>query len=247
MGKGKLSKFEEMKTFPNVFQPPFKEVFGKDFTLKYKWSETHFRNKHPIVLELGCGKGEYTLGLAKLFPGKNFIGIDIKGARIWKGAKKAWQQKMSNVAFIRTRIEFINSFFGRGEVQEIWLTFPDPQLKIRHRKKRLTSARFLGSYQDFLQDRGIIHLKTDSEELYHYTLELTKLNGLHVVFSTEDLYGHQQMDKVYGIRTFYENRFIEQEKKICFLEFELPRDKILQEPGFPQEEHPKYLESESGT
>ena len=169
------------------------------------------------------------------------------GARIWKGAKKAWQERMPNVAFLRTRIEFINSFFGQGEVEEIWLTFPDPQLKKRRRKKRLTSARFLGSYQDFLKDRGIIHLKTDSEELYRYTLEMIKLNGLHVVFSTDDLYGHQHMDKVYGIRTFYENRFIEQEKKICFLEFELPRDKIIQEPDFPEEDNPEYLESESGT
>ena len=163
-----------MKTFDNVFQPSFKQVFQKDFKLKGQWASRYFRNENPIILELGCGKGEYTIGLAERFPDINFIGIDIKGARIWTGAKKAYLEKIPNVAFIRTRIEFINSFFSPAEVDEIWLTFPDPQLKKRRNKKRLTSARFLNLYRGFLKDRGIIQLKTDNPILYEYTLELAK-------------------------------------------------------------------------
>lgn len=218
-----------MKTFNNVFQPSIEEVFGKDYRLKNKWAGEHFKNDHPIILELGCGKGEYTLGLAGIFPEKNFIGIDIKGARIWTGARQAHREKIPNVAFIRTRIEFINSFFGENEVDEIWLTFPDPQLKKRWNKKRLTTALFLNSYRDFLKDQGLIHLKTDNAELYQYTLDLVKVNALPLVFATDDLYGSNQEEMVYGIRTYYEQQFIEDGLNIHYLKFELPRDKVITE------------------
>lgn len=228
MGKGKLSKFEEMKTFENVFQPPFEEVYGKDFRLKGNWAG-HFGNKNPIILELGCGKGEYTMGLARILPDRNFIGLDIKGARIWTGAKKAHQEKIPNVAFIRTRVEFIRSFFAADEVEEIWLTFPDPQLKKRRNKKRLTAALFLNTYREFLKDGGTIHLKTDNAVLYHYTLGLIHANELPLIHCTEDLYGSGQADLVYGIRTFYEEQFIEEGLNIHYLAFRLPRDREIRE------------------
>ncbi len=230
MGKGKISKFEEMKTFRNVFQPSLDEVFGRDFHLKNKWAAEHFGNHHPLILELGCGKGEYTLGLAGIFPGMNFIGVDIKGARIWSGARKAEQENMPNVAFIRTRIEFINSFFGRDEVDEIWLTFPDPQAKKRRNKKRLTAAGFLNLYRGFLKDGGLMHLKTDNGLLYQYTLDLVKANELPLIVATDDLYGSQHADMVYGIRTFYEEQYNEEERNIHYLQFRLPSDKIIVEP-----------------
>ena len=230
MGKGKISKFEEMKTFNNVFEPSFDEVFGKDYKTKNNWAREHFKNDHPIILELGCGKGEYTIGMAGLFPEKNFIGIDIKGARIWTGARQAHLKNIRNVAFVRTRIEFINSFFGKDEVDEIWLTFPDPQLKKRRNKKRLTATRFLNSYQGFLKDRGLVHLKTDNTVLYHYTMEMVKVNALRLIFATEDLYGSKQSDMAYGIHSFYEQQFIEDGLKIHYLKFELPREKNIREP-----------------
>ncbi len=230
MGKGKISKFEEMKTFRNVFQPPFEEVFRRDFSLKGRWAPEHFGNSHPIVLELGCGKGEYTVGLAGIFPDKNFIGVDIKGARIWTGARQAHLEKIPNVAFIRTRIEFIHSFFGPGEVEEIWLTFPDPQLKKRRNKKRLTAARFLNLYREFLVDGGTVHLKTDNAVLYRYTLDLVRANDLPLDFATEDLYGSRQVDMVHGIRTFYEKQFIGEGMNIHYLRFRLPGDRVIREP-----------------
>jgi tRNA (guanine-N7-)-methyltransferase len=230
VGKGKLSKFEEMKTFDNVFQPDFEEVFNKDFKLKGSWASGHFRNDHPTVIELGCGKGEYTTGLAERFPEINFIGIDIKGARIWTGAKKAYLEKISNVAFIRTRIEFVNSFFAKDEVDEIWLTFPDPQLKKRRNKKRLTTARFLNIYRNFLKDNGIIHLKTDNQVLFEYTLTLARFNGLSIVFATDDLYGNDNQEMVCGIQTFYEKQFIDAGLRIHYLKFKLPHAKNILEP-----------------
>lgn len=222
MGKAKISKFEEMKTFENVFQPSFEEVFGKDFRLKGKWGSEFFGNDHPITLELGCGKGEYSVGLARLFPERNFIGIDIKGARIWTGARLASEEGIRNVAFIRTRIEFINSFFTENEIDEIWLTFPDPQLKKRRNKKRLTSPRFLNSYRGFLRDGGSIHLKTDNAELFHYTLSVAELNGLPVRSATNDLYRGGQDSTAHGIQTFYEKQFLEAGLPIHYLAFELP-------------------------
>jgi tRNA (guanine-N7-)-methyltransferase len=230
VGKGKLSKFEEMKTFDNVFQPTFEQVFTKDFELKGYWASRHFKNNNPIILELGCGKGEYAVGLAERFPGNNFIGIDIKGARIWTGAKKAFLEKISNVAFIRSRIEFINSFFSSGEVDEIWLTFPDPQLKKRRNKKRLTGARFLNLYRGFLKDNGIIHLKTDNSILFEYTLALARLNKLSIEYDTDNLYGGGNPEIVHGIKTFYENQFIAEGLKIHYLQFRLPNDKNIMEP-----------------
>ncbi len=218
-----------MKTFDNVFQPATEQVFQKDFGLKGQWASRHFRNKHPIILELGCGKGEYTIGLAERFPNINFIGIDIKGARIWTGARKAYLEKIPNVAFIRTRIEFVTSFFSPDEVDEIWLTFPDPQLKKRRNKKRLTAARFLNLYRQFLRDNGIIHLKTDNAVLYEYTLELARLNHLIVEYATENLYGSKNTELVHGIRTFYEEQFIEQGLNIHYLQFRLPSGKNIME------------------
>ena len=235
VGKGKLSKFEETKTFDNVFQPAFEQVFHKDFELKGHWASRHFRNNHPIILELGCGKGEYTIGLAERFPDTNFIGIDIKGARIWTGARKAYLEKIPNVAFIRTRIEFVNSFFGPAEVDEIWLTFPDPQLKKRRNKKRLTAARFLNLYRSLLKDNGIIHLKTDNALLYEYTLELARLNGLWVEYATNDLYGNENPELVHGIQTFYEKQFIAEGLNIHYLQFRLPSEKNILEPAEGEE------------
>jgi tRNA (guanine-N7-)-methyltransferase len=229
VGKGKLSKFEEMKTFDNVFQPAVEQVFHKDFEFKGHWASRYFRNKHPIIIELGCGKGEYTIGLAESFPDINFIGIDIKGARIWTGARKAYLEKIHNVAFIRTSIEFIDSFFSPAEVDEIWLTFPDPQLKKKRNKKRLTAARFLNLYRKFLKDNGIIHLKTDNPILYEYTLELARLNKLRVEYATNNLYGSEYPELVHGIRTFYEKQFIEEGLNIHYLQLRLPSGKNIME------------------
>ena len=168
MTKRKLERFTEMAHFRNVLQPGFDEVFGRKHPIMGKWHDTFFGNDNPIVIELGCGKGEYTVGLAKKFPEKNFIGIDIKGSRMWRGAKSAIEENLKNTGFLRTRIEFINSFFDKDEVDEIWLTFPDPQPKKSN--KRLSSCRFLNMYSNFLKQEGYIHLKTDSELLYSYTL-----------------------------------------------------------------------------
>ena len=218
-----------MKTFDNVFQPAFGEVFQKDFEFKGNWVSRYFMNNHPIILELGCGKGEYTVGLAKRFPDINFIGMDIKGARIWTGAKKAYLEKIRNVAFIRCRIEFLDSFFSPSEVSEIWLTFPDPQLKNRRNKKRLTAARFLNLYRKILKDNGIIHLKTDNPALYGYTLELARQNKLKVEYANNNIHGSEDQELVHGIRTFYEEQFIEQGLNIHYLQFRLPSGKNIME------------------
>lgn len=221
MGKNKHKKFAENQTFSNLFQPEFTEVWGVDFRLKGKWNELHFKNTNPIVLELGCGKGEYTVNLAKQYPNKNFIGIDIKGARLWTGAKEAVELNMSNVAFIRTRIEHISSFFAQGEVSEIWITFPDPQPRPAKARKRLSSSRFLTYYQKFLKPNGLVHLKTDSQGLYEYTKALVEQNGLKVIISTNDLYSGIVNDPILSIKTFYENQFLEIGKPITYLNFEL--------------------------
>jgi tRNA (guanine-N7-)-methyltransferase len=228
MVKKKLQRFAEMKTFPNVIQPAFDEVFGIDYHLKNYWNRHQFKNHNPIVLELGCGKGEYTTGLARHFPQKNFIGIDIKGARIWRGAKTALSDHLENVAFLRTHIELIHSFFGEGEVDEIWLTFPDPQLK--KKRKRLTSPRFLNTYAGFLKNGGLIHLKTDSRVLYEYTLDLVQQNNLQIRLHTTDLYHSGIENDILGIRTFYERQFLDQGMKITYLCFELPYGKTIEEP-----------------
>jgi len=223
-----------MRSFDRVFQPDFEEVFRKDHPLKGQWQRKVFQNEGPLTLELGCGKGEYTIGLAKMFPERNFIGVDIKGARIWKGAKTANEGKLMNVAFLRTRIELINSFFAAQEVSEIWITFPDPQLKKRRNKKRLTGSRFLNQYRGMLIDHGLVHLKTDNNTLYRYTLNLAAHNNLKVVYSTDDLYHSGIADEILSIRTFYESQFLEEGMKINYLAFRLPADREIVE--LPQEE-----------
>ena len=230
LGKRKLQRFEEMASFKRVFQPSFSEIFNADYSLKASWKKEIFKNDNPIVLELGCGKGEYTVGLARSFPHYNFIGVDIKGARLWRGAKTINDEEITNAAFLRTRIEFISNCFDKNEVDEIWLTFPDPQLKNRRRKKRLCSSEFLGLYQKFLKNNGIIHLKTDSPELYHYALGLARENDLEVILNTENLYNTVSLDEILGIRTFYEQQFIQEGKNIFYLKFRLPSLKIIYEP-----------------
>jgi tRNA (guanine-N7-)-methyltransferase len=234
VGKNKLQRFNEISVLPNVYQSAFEEVFNKDFHLKSKWGQEVFNNKAPIVLELGCGKGEYTIGLAQKYPDKNFIGIDIKGARIWKGAKYAYQNQLPNVAFLRTRIEFIRSFFGQGEVNEIWITFPDPQIKKRRNKKRLTAPGFLNAYKHFLVPGGTVHLKTDSVELFDYTQKVIAHNQLDIEFSTNDLYNGEINDDILCIRTFYEQMFIKEGKKITYSRFRL--DNVESITGPPDEE-----------
>ncbi len=231
VGKNKLQKFAENETFTNLFQPALEEVWQKDYHLKGNWNKVIFKNTNPIVLELGCGKGEYTINLAKMFPGKNFIGIDIKGARLWKGAKEATHLSLLNVMFIRTRIENIPSFFSPQEVSEIWVTFPDPQPRKSKAKKRLTSSRFLGYYQKLMKDKGTIHLKTDSQNLYEYTKALVEQNKLSIIHSTNDLYESKIVDPILSIKTYYEGMFLEQRLPITYIRFELDINKELKEPA----------------
>lgn len=230
MSKAKLTRFAEIKTFNNVFQPGFEEVYNQAFYLKGKWNKIYFRNKNPIILELGCGKGEYTTGMAELNRGINFIGVDIKGARIWTGAKYAYGNQLDNIAFVRTRIEFVHSLFDKDEIREIWLTFPDPQVKRRRNKKRLTGARFLRLYQQFLIDQGIIHLKTDNRDLYEYSKRLIQYNKMRIVYSTEDLYASDITGPVRDIQTYYEKQFLEQGLKIHYLAFKLDHAKEIKQP-----------------
>ena len=227
MGKNKLARWTELGSFDNVIQPEIGEVSGSDHPIKGKWNQEIFKNNNPIVLELGCGKGEYTVGLAKNFPDNNFIGIDIKGARMWRGAKTANEQNLQNVAFVRTRIEFINSFFSADEVDEIWITFPDPHPGGRNSNKRLTSPWFLNSYRLFLKDKGIIHLKTDSKELYEFTNKVLSYNNQGIIISTNDLYA-EKADTILSIRTHYEKIFLEAGLKINYLSFRLENDKIIE-------------------
>ena len=217
MGKNKLQKFEDMTHFPRVFQYPFAVLKERGFEMKGNWNETFFKNDNPIVLELGCGKGEYTVELAKLFPGKNFIGIDIKGARMWTGAKQALVDNMKNVAFLRTHIELISYFFASGEVSEIWITFPDPQMNKVN--KRMTSTRFIKLYNGILNDGGIIHLKTDSDFMYTYTCEMVKVNQFPVLVQTDDLYHSHLADEILSIQTFYEQQWLERGLSIKYLKF----------------------------
>ena len=239
--KNKLYKFKENETFAALLQPTTEELLCKDYKFKGRWGRLFFGNDNPIVLELGCGKGEYTVQLAKLSPQKNFIGIDIKGARLWKGAKSVTEEKISNAAFIRTRIEFIESLFGEGEISEIWITFADPQIK--RARKRLTGTLFLKRYSHFLKPNGIVHLKTDSLFLYKYTLFTAEQNRLQIINSIEDLYGAAAANAAAAngaaasnaaagvgenlpeglttIRTFYEQYYIKNGFTIKYLSFRL--------------------------
>lgn len=233
MGKGKLKKFRENESFSCLVQPATEEVLHRDHPLKGRWKNEMFHNDHPIVLELGCGKGEYTVALGERFPEKNHIGIDIKGARLWKGAKYATQQGLGNVAFLRTRIEFIESLFGPEEIDEIWITFADPQE--RKPRKRLTHPRFLESYRRILAPEGIIHLKTDSRLLHHFTRETVLQNGLPLIEACEDIYGTGRADDLLSIQTFYEKNFLAQGIPITYLAFRLDNKKVLVEPEWDQE------------
>lgn len=244
MGKGKLQKFAEMETFRNVFQYPYSVIENVPFEMKGRWRDEYFHNQNPIVLELGCGKGEYTVGLARMFPDINFIGVDIKGARMHKGAKEAISENLANVAFLRTNIEFIDRFFGEDEVQEIWLTFSDPQMK--NPRKRLSSTYFMERYRRFIVDKGIVHLKTDSNFLFTYTRYMVEHNSLPLLFSTEDLYHTDGIDEatrqILGIKTYYEQQWIERGLNIKYMKFELPRSGLLEEADIeiPLDEYRSY-------
>ena len=223
MGKNKLKRFAENKTFENVFQPTRQEMI-EGFELKGRWKKEFFQNDNPIVLELGCGKGEYTVALAQKYPDKNFIGIDIKGARFWRGAKTAIETGLSNVAFVRTQIELIYYAFAEKEVSEIWITFPDPQIKFRRTKHRLTHPEFLRKYFKVLDDKGLVHLKTDSEFLHGYTHGIIQMEGHEVLLSTHNVYhpdNKELPEEITSVQTFYEQKFLKENKNITYIRFSL--------------------------
>ncbi|MCD4665152.1 MAG: tRNA (guanosine(46)-N7)-methyltransferase TrmB [Bacteroidales bacterium] len=218
--KKKLLHFAENITFDNFIQLSYQEVIS-GVALKGKWEKNFFKNTNPIILELGCGKGEYTVRLAEKYPDKNYIGIDMKGARMWRGCKTSQEKKLKNVAFIRTKIELIKYFFEKNEISEIWLTFPDPQPKKFKARKRLTSPHFLELYNNILRPEGIIHLKTDNTGLFDYTLDVIKENGHQLLYLTKNLcYSGYNDDKIL-INTFYEKMFLEQNIPIKYLKFKL--------------------------
>lgn len=218
--KNKLKRFKENETFANVLQPKREELLAGQFLLKGKWNALYFKNNHPIVLELGCGKGEYSIGLAKKYPNKNFIGIDIKGARFWRGAKTALDEKINNVAFLRTQIELIEHCFAQGEVSEIWITFPDPQIKYKRTKHRLTNADFLNRYKNILTADGQIHLKTDSEFMHGYTIGLLHGLGCNILYANHNIYNSDGVPaEVTQIQTFYEQFYLQQNKPITYINF----------------------------
>lgn len=238
MGKNKLSKFADMEQFQHVFQVSSHVLReGSNFELKGQWGERFFKNKLPIVLELGCGKGEYTVGLAQLFPDKNFIGIDIKGARMWTGAKDSAEKGLKNVAFLRTDIEMIHHCFAASEVDEIWLTFPDPQMK--KTTKRLTATNFIRSYMQFLKPEGVIHLKTDSNFMFTYTCEMVKVNNFVVKYLTNDLYASDLVDPILNIKTYYEQQWLGRGITIKYIQFSPQNNPLLIEPDV-EIEHDAY-------
>ena len=244
MGKNKLKKFADMERFKCVHQYPRHLVVNNPCPLKGTWNESVFANDNPITLELGCGKGEYTVGLARKNPERNHIGVDIKGARIWNGAKTVEEENISNAAFLRTEIEMIDAFFAPGEVGEVWITFPDPQMQ--KTRKRLTSTRFLNLYRNFLSPDSVIHLKTDSPFLFEYTRRLVELNKLEVVRLTDDLYGSGLEDPVTSIKTFYEQQWLARGKKIKLISFKIG-DQPLVEPQEDDIERDDYRAYPRGT
>lgn len=217
--KNKLKRFKENEQFGNVIQPKRETISSGKFELRGNWSD-HFKNDHPIVLELGCGKGEYTVGLARQNSKKNFIGIDIKGTRMWRGAKTALEENLANVAFLRTQIELIGQLFAENEVSEIWLTFPDPQIKFKRTKHRLTNQEFLKKYKHILKEDGVVHLKTDSEFMHGYTLGLLHGLRMKIIYANHDVYKNEGSPKeVLEIQTFYEKQYLEQKKAITYIQF----------------------------
>jgi tRNA (guanine-N7-)-methyltransferase len=234
----KLEKFAQTKQFPHFFEVGFYDVLESDSNLKGKWNKDFFKNENDIVVEFGCGKGEYSYGLAKKNQNKNFIGVDIKGARMWKGAKKSFEEKMTNIAFVRTRVEFTPKCFDKNEISEIWITFPDPQLRHKKRiKKRLTSSRFLNYYRNFLKNNGIIHLKTDDDTLYKYTKSVVELNNLKILVDTDDLYNSDYDNDILSIKTFYEKMWLAEGKKIKYISFFLENNKDIIEPEIVEGEY----------
>lgn len=236
-GKNKLQRFSENLTFRCLVQPEFDEIFQQPHALKGRWGSDFFGNDHPIVLELGCGRGEYTIGLAEAHPQMNFIGVDIKGARMWRGAKTATENGMGNVAFIRTRIEFIGSFFDKNEVDQIWITFPDPQMNKRRVKKRLTAPGFLAEYARFLKPEGLIHLKTDSRHLHDYTRAVLDRNGIQPGVASTDIYGPGGIaDPKLEIKTAYETRFLAEGIPITYLQWSAGKKQAFEAPEFPADD-----------
>ncbi|PQV51582.1 tRNA (guanine-N(7)-)-methyltransferase [Jejuia pallidilutea] len=220
--KNKLKRFKENDTFANVFQPTREALVKNDYKLKGQWNATFFKNNNPIVLELGCGKGEYTVALAQRYPNKNFIGVDIKGARFWRGAKTALEDNLPNVAFLRTQIELIAYAFAENEVDEIWITFPDPQIKYKRTKHRLTNMAFLKRYKQILKPDGVVNLKTDSEFMHGYTLGLLHGAGHEVLYANHNVYKQEgSPEEVTSIQTFYESQYLEQNKPITYIRFKI--------------------------
>ncbi|MDT0294117.1 tRNA (guanosine(46)-N7)-methyltransferase TrmB [Mesonia ostreae] len=220
--KNKLKRFKENENFTNVLQPSREEIVENNFPLKGKWAKDFFKNDLPIVLELGCGKGEYCIGLAEMFPEKNFLGIDIKGARFWRGAKTALEEDLNNVGFLRTQIELIDQIFEKNEIDEIWITFPDPQIKYKRTKHRLTNTEFLQKYKYILKEDGIVNLKTDSEFMHGYTLGLLHGEGHEILHANHDVYKNEYSPKeVVGIQTFYEKQYLEKNKRITYIKFKV--------------------------
>ncbi len=238
MGKGKLARFEENKRLANVFEPTVEELKG-EYKNKGVWSGKVFGNDNSVTLELGCGKGEYTVGLSQLYPNRNFIGIDIKGARLWRGAKTADENGLGNVAFLRTHIGNLPDAFAQNEVSEIWLPCPDPQMK--RARKRLTGSFFLNRYQNFLVDGGLVHLKTDSNFMYQYTKAIAEHNNLEILEATEDIYAMAEVKAELQIRTFYESQFLERGIPSKYLCFRLPH-KLIEEPDveIPKDEYRSF-------
>jgi tRNA (guanine-N7-)-methyltransferase len=220
--KNKLKRFKENETFKNVIQPTREELVKKDFVLKGKWNKDFFKNDNPLVLELGCGKGEYSVELGRKYPNKNFIGIDIKGARFWRGAKTALEENITNVGFLRTQIELVDHAFAPNEVDEIWITFPDPQIKYKRTKHRMTNSDFLQRYKSILKPDGVVNLKTDSEFMHGYTLGLLQGAGHEILYANHDVYKQEgSPEEVTSIQTFYESQYLEQNKPITYIRFKI--------------------------
>ena len=220
MGKNKIAHFAENESFPHFFQPVYDELI-QGFALKGHWQKTFFKNNHPLVIEVGCGKGEYTVGLAQKYPNKNFVGIDIKGARMWRGARTSSDEKIINVAFLRLKIDLLMFCFSEHEVDEIWITFPDPLPRKKEIRKRLTSPRFLEIYRNILKPGGTLHIKTDNLNFYTYSLDLVKTGGFKIIFHTDNLYKSGFIGDANEIQTYYEKKFLEENIPIKYIQFKM--------------------------